>query len=101
MTTLERVLIKAKNNVPLYGDDEVFSFLEFRAVFKAIRDGKLQRVSFDDDCTTYEIRNVTLCKDCIKNGTKECKLNGKNFSQISQDEWFCADGKPKDGNQNG
>lgn len=96
MTILERAIVKAKNDISLHGVDEIFSFIEVRAIFKAIRDGQLKRVSFDDDGMTYEIRNVTLCKDCAKCGTSECKLNGKNFSQISTDEWFCADGKPKE-----
>ena len=96
MSILEHIKQKARNNISIYGIDEMFSFLEVRAIFKAIRDGKIQRVSFDDDGMTYEIRNVTLCRDCIKCGTSECKLNGKKFSQIPQDEWFCADGKPKE-----
>lgn len=92
---LDGIMRKAMNCDSFFAD-ETFTLWEIRETFRAIRDGEIKRVSFWDDGTTYEIRNVTLCKDCrYQNDKICCPLNlqaGKVFNH--GEEFYCAGGKP-------
>lgn len=52
----------------------------------------------DGSITTKEL---IRCKDCENRGTSDCPIEDYNgdacFPWIPSDDWFCADGKSKEG----
>ena len=94
------------NNI--YGiEDETITMLELRNLFKAIEKGMITHISYCEDINPYkqrsfEISKVVRCKNCkhkekdgISEGFHYCDVNGLQVT----DDWFCADGEPKEGEQ--
>lgn len=83
-------------------DDETFTLLELKRLFEAIKDGQINRIVFHEypKQKEYEIRTVTLCKDCIhfnadnipEEGCGYCEL----LSRTYESEHYCADGERKE-----
>ena len=52
--------------------------------------------------TTFEdlgYVQVVRCKDCVRRGTYQCPVYVGGDGMCSEpDDWFCADGKPKEEN---
>ena len=92
-------------------DDEFVTWEDVKKLFKAIVEGKITEVRFREDNTKYQIANVVRCKDCkygvkAKNGLKQdvIECNNSDLSMMGDchfPNWYCADGEPKDGEQDG
>ena len=90
-------LFKKAQNIGVF--DEVFSVFEVSELFKAIRDGKIKRIAFrQPNEMSFDIRCVTLCKDCKKRKNNICH-NPNTFGAIVKDEDYCSYGEPKEGDQ--
>lgn len=88
-------------------DDETFTLLELKRLFEAIKDGQIKKIVFNEypKQKEFEIRSVTLCKDCIHFNADNIPEEGCGFcellSRTYESEHFCADGERKDGEHGG
>lgn len=85
-------------------DDEIITMLDLRNLFKAIEEGKVHQITYREDTKPYklksfEISKVVRCKNCKKHGSEDCTLWTDAVEFETADDWFCADGEPKEGNQ--
>ena len=82
-------------------EDETLTMLDLRNIFKAIKDGQIKRICLTNinnhkvKREMYEVRVVTLCKDCKLRITHDCPMY--NVKPWTDPDWFCAKGKPKEG----
>lgn len=84
----------------IHGGDEALDATRRLAIDKAIErltSNKPQKFIAHEDGTIEPIPKVVRCKDCIKRGDYEkCPIYGASERKV-YDEWFCADGERKDG----
>ena len=49
------------------------------------------------DAVFVEADNIVRCKDCDNRGSSDCPIEELCTGWLPNDDWFCADGKWKDG----
>lgn len=85
----------------IYGiDDETITMLDLRNLFKAIDEGTVFQITYREDTKPYkpkslEVSKVVRCKNCKHRKTFHCFMDEQGFG--TDDDWFCADGEPKEG----
>ena len=52
-------------------------------------------------CPMKEQKAVVRCKDCKHHGSEDCPLFTDAVEFATDDDWFCGDGEPKDGDWDG
>lgn len=84
-------------------DDETITMLDLRNLFKAIDEGMVFQITYREDTKPYklksfEVSKVVRCKNCkSRNNQIDCKMESEGMN--TPDDWFCADGKRKDDEQ--
>lgn len=84
-------------------DDETITMLDLRNLFKAIDEGMVFQMTYREDAKPYkpksfEVSKVVRCKNCkSRNNPIDCKMESEGMH--TPDDWFCADGEPKEGNE--
>lgn len=47
----------------------------------------------------FYVGQLVRCKDCDNRGSSDCPIEKLCPGWLPNDEWFCADGEPKEGEQ--
>ena len=87
-------------------DDETITMLDLRNLFKAIDEGIVFQMTYREDTKPYkpksfEVSKVVRCKNC-KHGEPGACGDGVDCDGVwHDDDWFCADGEPKEGEEHG